>query len=130
MQKISVLLANHSRLIRELLSTLFSDQPDVAIVGAVSADEHLATHVGRTKPDFIIIDLEHATAVSDRLLHEFQHLKVIAVPATKDGSRMYWTDGEIHWRKLATSVEGILHALREGREGPHRRAAMGLPKAS
>ena len=130
MRKISVLLANHSRLMRELLSALLSDQPDVAIVGAISADEPIAMQVAKTNPDFVIVDLEHATAVSGQLLQEFQHLKVIAIPANKEGSKLYWTDGQIHWRKLATSVDGILQILREWREDSHRRATTGLQKAS
>jgi chemotaxis response regulator CheB len=115
---------------RELLSTLFSDQPDVEIVGAVSADEHIADHVEKMRPDFVIVDFEDGAKVSDQLLRVFQHLKILAIPSNKNNSRLYWTDGEIHWRKLATSVVGILHALRDRHESRHHRAAMGLPKAS
>lgn len=122
------MLANHSRLMRELLSSLFSDQSDIEIVDNVTAGEDIVDHAGKVKPDFVIIDSEDAAKVSAHVLREFPNLKVLAIPTNKHGSRLYWADGEIHWQKLDTSAEGILRALREGHEDSSSRTK--LPKAS
>ena len=58
MKRVRVLVANRSRLIREMSMTTIADQSDTEIVGEVVKDEDLNEAVEQTQPDVLILALE------------------------------------------------------------------------
>jgi AmiR/NasT family two-component response regulator len=55
--RIRVLIANHPRLMRELISTTMADQPDIELVGEVGKQQDLAEAVAETRPDVLTISM-------------------------------------------------------------------------
>ena len=47
-KSIRVLVANHPRLMREIVLTTFADQPDIEIVGEVANESEISESVKRT----------------------------------------------------------------------------------
>jgi DNA-binding NarL/FixJ family response regulator len=129
-QKILVLIANRSRLMRELLRSLLADHADIEVVDAVEPGRDLIEHVRRYHPNCLIVDYENGGRFFNAFMPKFKDLKILAIPAKKTSSRIYWADGETHSENVTTSVDGVLQALRETRGKLHSRMIVGLQKAS
>jgi chemotaxis response regulator CheB len=116
MQKaIRVLVANQPRLLRELILTTFSDQPDIEIVGEVTDESDISAKVSKTDPNFVVIALDDPTkrpAICDDLLREHPNLRVIAVAPRRESVVYYWASFAIHSSDIEASEEGILNILR------------------
>jgi len=54
-KRIRVLVANHPRLMRELVMATVADQPDIEVVGEVRNESDLADFVDQVRPDVLII---------------------------------------------------------------------------
>jgi len=52
-----VLIANHPRLMHELISTTMADEPDIEPVGEVGKQQDLAEAVAEKRPDVLIIPI-------------------------------------------------------------------------
>jgi chemotaxis response regulator CheB len=50
-----VLVANHPRLVRELVTATIADQPDIELVGESRNESDLADIVEQVQPDVLII---------------------------------------------------------------------------
>jgi chemotaxis response regulator CheB len=112
---IRVLVANQPRLLRELILSTFSDQPDIEIVGEVEDESEIRAKVSTTDPNFVVIALDDPNkrpAICDDLLREHPNLRVIAVAARKESVVYYWASLDIHASNIEASEEGILSTLR------------------
>jgi len=52
------LVANHPRLMRELVMATIADQPDIEVVGEVQNETELADTVEQVQPDVLIIAMD------------------------------------------------------------------------
>jgi chemotaxis response regulator CheB len=112
---IRVLVANQPRLLRELILTTFSDQPDIEIVGEVADESEIRAKVSTTDPNFVVIALDDPNKrppICDDLLREHPNLRVIAVATRKESVVYYWASLDIHSSNIEASEEGILSTLR------------------
>ena len=114
-KSIRVLVANHPRLMREIVLTTFADQPDIEIVGEVANESEISESVKRTLPNFVVIALDHPgrrPAICDELLREHPEVRIIAVAPEKNCIVYYWASFKIHSNDVEASEEGILNAMR------------------
>ena len=114
-KSIRVLVANHPRLMREIVLTTFADQPDIEIVGEVADESEISDSVRKTLPNFVVIALDHPgrrPQICDVLLREHPDVHVIAVAPESNYIVYYWASFEIHSNKIEASEEGILNAMR------------------
>jgi chemotaxis response regulator CheB len=114
-KSIRVLVANHPRLMRDIVLSTFADQPDIEIVGEVSNESEISDTVKRTTPDFVVIALDQTgrrPQICDELLREHPEVHVIAVAQESNHIVCYWASLEIHSNYIEASEEGILNAMR------------------
>ena len=114
-KSIRVLVANHPRLMREIVLTTFADQPDIEIVGEVANESEISESVKRTLPNFVVIALDQPgrrPAICDELLREHPEVRVIAVAPEKNFVVYYWASLNIHANAVEASEQGILSAMR------------------
>src|SRR5712692_803871 len=112
---IRVLVANHPRLMRELLLATFADQPDIEIGGEVAEDSEILENVKRARQDFVVIALAQPALrprICDDLLREHPDVRVIAVAPEKNFVVYYWASLNIHSNDIEASEEGILSVMR------------------
>jgi len=113
---IRVLVANHPRLMREMMVTTFEDQPDIEVVGEVAEESDISETIRKTLPDFVVISLDHAGKrphICDELLREHPQVRLIAVPMQNNNAVYYWASFNIHSNEVEASEEGILSAIRK-----------------
>jgi hypothetical protein len=113
--QIRVLVANHPRLLRELILTTFADQPDNEIVGEIDEEAAIPETVKKTLPDFLVIAQDNPNSrpnVCDIVLREHPLLRIIAVAPDENYSVHYWALVEIRSNNIEASEEGILGTLR------------------
>ena len=114
-KSIRVLVANHPRLMREIILTTFADQPDIEIVGEVADESEISESVKRTLPNFVVIALDQPgrrPPICDELLREHPEVRVIAVAPQNNYVVYYWASLDIHSSNIEASEEGMLNALR------------------
>lgn len=119
MPKIRVLVANRPRLMRELVLATLADQPDIETVGEATSNSEVTEVVERTRPDFLIIGLEdpeERPGICGFLLGRYPTMRILAVSSGHENSTYYWAFVDIRSRAIQTSEEGILSAVRNGRE--------------
>ncbi len=112
---IRVLVANRPRLMRDTILTTFADQPDIEIVGEVADDSEIAESVKKTRPNFVVIALDHPgerPRICDDLLREHPEVRVIAVSPEKNYIVYYWASLNINSSQIEASEEGMLNVLR------------------
>jgi chemotaxis response regulator CheB len=115
-KSIRVLVANHPRLMREIVLTTFADQPDIEIVGEVQNESEIAESVKKTLPNFVVIALDQPgrrPPICDELLRDHPEVRVIAVAPEKNYIVYYWASFEIHSNNIEASEEGMLSAMRK-----------------
>lgn len=113
MRKIRVLVANHPRLMRDLVLATVSDQPDIEVLGAIEDESQIAQVVADTQPDFVIVALDSPhkrPAICDYLLSRHPKVKVLAVAPEQDDSVFFWSD--IRSAAVESSEQGILNVIR------------------
>jgi len=113
---IRVLVANGPRLMRELILTTFSDQPDIEIVGEVANEADILERVEKTNPDFVIIAQdtlpEGPNVVCDLVLRRRPDIRFVAVAPHHNYLVYYWGSPDIHFRHVEASEEALLRVLR------------------
>lgn len=115
MQPIRVLVANRPRLMRELLMSTISDQPDIEIVGEVRDESEIATVVNETQPDFLIVALERQDRLPDfcqSILQSHPQVKIIAIAPDRNSTVFYWASLRVQSNPIEASEAGVLNALR------------------
>ena len=109
-----VLVANHPKLMRDVIVATFTGQPGIEIVGEVSEESEIFNQVHATLPDLLVIALDESgerPAICDRLLREHPELRIIAVALHEDRTLYYWASFNIHCAAIETSPAGILNAV-------------------
>ena len=117
MKAIRVLVANCPRLIRELILSTISEQPDIEIVGEVPEESDIDRGMELARPDFLIVDLkddDQVTARCRQILHKYPTLKIIAIPAGRNTTMCYWAVLEVRSKKIEASENSLLELLRAG----------------
>jgi AmiR/NasT family two-component response regulator len=75
-KRVRVLVANHPRLMRELVMATIADQPDIEVVGEVQNEAELADIVEQVQPDVLIIAFDGQGAqviVNDPFIDHDEH---------------------------------------------------------
>ena len=114
-KSIRVLVANHPRLMREIVLTTIADQPDIEIVGEVEDESDISASVNKTLPNVVVIALDQPgirPRICDELLREHPGVRVIAVAPDKNYIVYYWASLEIYSNNIEASEEGMLGAMR------------------
>jgi chemotaxis response regulator CheB len=114
-KSIRVLVANHPRLMREIVLTTFADQPDIEIVGEVADESDISASVKKTLPHVVVIALDQPDIrprICDELLREHPEVRVIAVAPDRNHIVYYWASLEIYANNIEASEEGMLGAMR------------------
>lgn len=114
-RSIRVLVANHPKLMRELILATLADEPGIEIVGEVSEDGEIPEQVRATSPDLLVIALDEPAKrpeICDTLLRDFPELRIIAVASQQNCSVFYWASFDIHSSEIESSEQGILNAVR------------------
>ncbi len=112
---IRVLVASRPRLIRELILSTFSDQPDIEIVNEVPDEADILEKAEKLNPDFIVIAqdaLAERPKVCDIILRRCPGTRIIAIAPHHNYSVYYWASLDIHSRKVEASEEALLGILR------------------
>ena len=109
-----ILVANHPRLMREVVVATLANQPGIEIVGEVTDRNDILPQVHATLPDLVVIGLdenEDRPPICDRVLREFPALRIIAVAARKDRTLCFWASFDIHCQDIEASTAGLLRAV-------------------
>lgn len=117
MNRIRVLIANHPRLIRELIRTTMADQPDIELVGEVEKQQDLAEAVAQTRPEVLIIPMDDEKEYRVQcgfLLGRYPEMKIIALAPEQNRALLCWAIIDIRSKSLESSEDGILNAVRQG----------------
>jgi chemotaxis response regulator CheB len=115
-RQIRVLVAIRPRLMRELILTTFSDQPDIEIVGEVVDETKVPDAVDRLSPDFLVLsqdDMGKRPTICDLVLRQHPEVRIVAVSPDRNYSVHYWVSFDIHSHDVEASEEGILGVLRK-----------------
>lgn len=116
MKRVRVLVANRPRLMRDLLLSTISDQPDIEVIGEVQDESVLAEAIDESQPDVLILALDDAderTAQCGFLLGRYPQMKILALAPEKNRGIFYWATVDVRTKPLESSEAGILSALRE-----------------
>jgi AmiR/NasT family two-component response regulator len=115
-KRVRVLVANHPRLMRELVMATIADQPDIEVVGEVQNESDLADTVEQVLPDVLIIAMdepEKRLGQCGFLLGRHPGMKILALAPEQNRGLFYWAVVDIRTKALESSEAGILNAVRE-----------------
>jgi AmiR/NasT family two-component response regulator len=115
-KRIRVLVANHPRLMRELVMATIADQPDIELVGEVQHENELAEIVDQVEPDVLIVAMDEADKRISQcgfLLGRHPGMKILALAPEQNRGAFYWAVVDIRTRAVESSEAGILDAMRE-----------------
>jgi DNA-binding NarL/FixJ family response regulator len=115
-EKIRVLIANSTRIWRDVLYNTIHEQPDIEVVGDVSDEHAIIAAVERTNPDCVIVPLElpaTATSICTQILSKRPSARIIAIGEGSDVVEIYWLSEERDIRRTYTTAsrEAIVRAL-------------------
>ncbi|MGB7600554.1 MAG: hypothetical protein WBM24_09630 [Candidatus Sulfotelmatobacter sp.] len=116
MRRVRVLVANHPRLMRELVLATIADQPDIEVVGEVQDEGELAEIVEQVLPDVLIIAMDEPEKRLGRcgfLLGRHPEMRILALAPEQNRGIFYWAVVDIRTKALESSEAGILNAVRE-----------------
>jgi DNA-binding NarL/FixJ family response regulator len=99
---------------RELVLATISDQPDIEVVGETQNESEISEMVDTTRPDFLIIALDHEgrPELCGFLLGRYPRMKVLAVAPQEDNSILYSAFVDIRAKRVENSEQGLLNSLR------------------
>jgi DNA-binding NarL/FixJ family response regulator len=115
MKPIRVLVANRPRLMRELVISTISDQPDIVIVGEVQEEAGIVDAIQQTQPDFLIVALTRRDRLPEycqSILQSHPQLKIIAIAPQRNSTVFYWASLKVQSNQIEASEAGVLNALR------------------
>jgi DNA-binding NarL/FixJ family response regulator len=115
-KRVRVLVANHPRLMRELVLAVIADQPDIEVIGELQNEDELAETIEETRPDILIVALDDAgqrIAQCGFLLGRYPQMKILALAPEQNRGVFYWATVDVRTKPLESSEAGILNALRE-----------------
>lgn len=109
-----ILVANHPKLMRDVILATLDGQSGIEIVGEVSEEAEILGQVKQTRPDLLVIALDDSgrrPPLCEQLLREHPELRILAVASRKDLTLYYWASFQIHCADVETSPLGILNAV-------------------
>lgn len=114
-EKIRVLIANPTRIWRDMLYDTIREEPDIEVVGDVSDESAIASATERTNPDCLIVPLDEPGAIPifAEILAKRRHLRIVAIAEGADVVAIYWRteEGNVRCTYTTASREAILQAL-------------------
>ncbi len=115
-KRIRVLVANHPRLMRELVMATIADQTDIEVVGEVENENDLADIVEQVQPDVLIIAMDQSEKRLGQcgfLLGRHPGMRILALAPEQNRGLFFWAVVDIRTKALESSESGILNAMRE-----------------
>ncbi len=115
MKKIRVIVANRPRLMQDLVLATIADQPDIEIIGAVTDEAEILAAVEKDPPHCLIVALDEGDerpSVCDRILEKHPEIRVLAIAPERNSTIYFWASLEIRSKRVETSEQGVLNALR------------------
>jgi DNA-binding NarL/FixJ family response regulator len=114
--KIRVLIANATRIWRDMLYDTIREEPDIEVVGDVSEESAIVPATDRTNPDCLIVPLDEpgaAMPICTQILAKRPHVRIVAIGEATDVVEIYWMSegGDIRRTYTTASREAILRAL-------------------
>ncbi len=116
MKRVRVLVANHPRLMRELVMATIADQADIELIGEVRNEGDLTEIVEQARPDVLIMAMEEPEKRPGQcgfLLGRHPGMRILALAPEQNRGIFYWAVVDIRTRDLESSEAGILNAVRE-----------------
>jgi DNA-binding NarL/FixJ family response regulator len=115
-EKIRVLIANSTRIWRDMLYDTIREEPDIEVVGDVSEENAIVPATERTNPDCLIVPLDEpgaAMQICTAILAKRPHVRIVAIGEGTDVVEIYWMteEGDIRRTYTTASREAILRAL-------------------
>ena len=115
-EKIRVLIANSTRIWRDMLYDAIREESDIEVVGDVSEGNAIVPATERTNPDCLVVPLgEPGVGMSmyTTILTKRPHVRIVAIGEGTDVVEIYWKSEEGHIRRTysTASREAILKAL-------------------
>jgi len=115
-EKIRVLIANSTRIWRDMLYDTIREESDIEVVGDVSEENAIVPATERTNPDCLIVPLDEpgvAMSMYTTILTKRPHVRIVAIGAGTDVVEIYWMSEEGYIRRTysTASREAILRAL-------------------
>ncbi|MGB2677802.1 MAG: hypothetical protein WAN12_12030 [Candidatus Acidiferrum sp.] len=110
-----ILIANHPKLMRELLREMLTEESWIEIVGEVAQEAEIHESVRKTAPDLLVVTADKPgkrPAICDELLREYPALHIIAVAPHENYIVCYWASLDIHAADIESSEQGFLSALK------------------
>jgi len=114
-EKIRVLIAYESRLIRELMRGIVSRDADFEVVGEIEEERQILPTIDENQADCLIIaqgESDLRPAICDSVFRRSPHMKILTVASGGEESMLYWVSSEIRSARVETSEAGVLNALR------------------
>ena len=115
-EKIRVLIANSTRIWRDMLYDAIRAEPDIEVVGDVTEENAIVSATERTNPDCVIVPLDEpgaAMPICKKILTKRPHIRIVAIGEGTDVVEIYWmaAEGDIRCTYTTASREAILRAL-------------------
>jgi len=115
-EKIRVLIANSTRIWRDILYDTIREESDIEVVGDVSEENAIFSATERTNPDCVIVPLyEPGVSLSmyTTILMRRPNVRIVAIGDGTDVVEIYWKseEGDIRRTYSTASREAILKAL-------------------
>ena len=115
-EKIRVLIANATRIWRDMLYDTIREESDIEVVGDVSEENAIVPATERTNPDCVIVPLDEpgaAMPIYTKILSKRPHIRIVAIGEGTDVVEIYWMseEGKIRRTYSTASREAILRAL-------------------
>ena len=115
-EKIRVLIANSTRIWRDMLYDTIREEPDIEVVGDVSEENAIVPATERTNPDCLIVPLDGpgvGLSMYTTILTKRPHVRIVAIGEGTDVVEIYWMGegGDIRRTYTTASREAILRAL-------------------
>ena len=115
-EKIRVLIANSTRIWRDMLYDAIRSEPDIEVVGDVTEENAIVSATERTNPDCVIVPLDEpgaAMPICKQILTKRPHIRIVAIGEATDVVEIYWMseEGDIRCTYTTASREAILRAL-------------------
>src|SRR5258706_13607116 len=115
-KRVRVSVANHPRLMRELVMATIADQSDIEVVGEVQNESDLADIVEQVQADVLIIAMdepEKRLGQCGFLLGRHPEMRILALAPEQNRGIFYWAVVDIRTKALESSEAGNFDAVRE-----------------
>jgi DNA-binding NarL/FixJ family response regulator len=116
--KISVLLADDHKVLREATAELIDHQPDMMVIGQVGTGEEAIEHVRDLQPNVVVMDIamprDNGLEATRQIVADFPETKVLVLSAHQDAEHVIplLEAGAIGYLPKTVSLDELLAAIR------------------